>query len=398
MALDGEWHQRIEPKLQTSHRSRVVGARHTLALPTREQRTALLELWASKLTDPERKPFPWPFTAEQLRAVCDVPGTTPRMLWLELRRVLTGEEPPVTEGASAPPPRDIEAETSGLLAAAWDERMTHARKHLDDRAASEQGAEPAFLLDGLLLLSRILGMKPMKAQGPDTLRVPGGTPAWVVLIHQPHHVAVGAALRRAGALQGGVLALRERAQEWPPTWRSTNSQLAELRRGTLRWHWLDREETVRILALGAFLKDVRSGDIPDPDGKPVSPERATTWLVKTLAPESWSVTRLTRGEAVDDGDAAPPPTVTGPASKPPPKTAAPVVIVDSDVLVAADSGATHETPATRALARLRVASVQRLVRDLSAVAGGTTRAAVLAELRASRRVRWIGDSIVCWVD
>jgi len=47
---------------------------------------------------------------------------------------------------------------------------------------------------------------------------------------------------------------------------------------------------------------------------------------------------------------------------------------------------------------LRVASLERVVRELSRNQGTVSRAAVRAELHANPAVRWVGETIVCWTE
>ena len=100
MGLSSEWGLTIVRKLTLPQRSRVDGPKLRLELPDPDQRRKLLELWASRLPRPE-KPFPWPFTVEQLDQVCKPEGTTPRMLLQDLGRALRGE---LEAPGLAPPP------------------------------------------------------------------------------------------------------------------------------------------------------------------------------------------------------------------------------------------------------------------------------------------------------
>src|SRR5690606_25612145 len=54
--------------------------------------------------------------------------------------------------------------------------------------------------------------------------------------------------------------------------------------------------------------------------------------------------------------------------------------------------------AVAALARLRVASLERLLREVRARAAEVSRAEVSAELAASAAVRWLGPSLVAYVE
>jgi hypothetical protein len=128
-----------------------------------------------------------------------------------------------------------------------------------------------------------------------------------------------------------------------------------------------------LLTLAALLKDARSQDVDGPDGKPVPLDAVERWVRQQQKPESWDVALaiLGRAGAVDEASAV---------TAPPPRQAEGVV------------GAAH------LLRALRVASLERIIRDLARKPGGATRSAVRAELRASPAVRWIGETIVYWAE
>lgn len=377
MGLSTEWDAHIEPRLGESQKSRVAGRRIPLALPQPGQARRLLELWVGKIPDPEA-PWPWPFTEAQLESVCGTVGMTPRMLLNELRRVLDGAEPLTVQGH--PPPR-APAQAGRMVAdailAAWEERLAGQRHHIDEMAKTGHGPEPAFLFDGLAALAGLsVPIGAVHPQKDGLARLEGGKgAAHVALLHQANNASVRSALRRLSVLEGPLLAMRERWREWPPTWKSTREQWGAFRtRKGVRWHWLSREDATRLLALGSLLKDARSQDVDGPDGKPVDLAAVQRWIRDQQKPESWDVVRAILGEAEPaqelPGDAAPP--VNAPA--------------------AAGAGA------TQVLRRLRVASLDRVVRDLSRKSAGATRASVRAELKGNPAVRWIGETIVCWTE
>lgn len=363
MGLSTEWDQHIEQRLGPSQRSRVAGQRIPLGLPTPDERRKLLELWVRDL--PPEAPFPWPFTRQQADELCNTVGLTPRMLLLELRSVLEGNAPAVGAAGSVQPPDDA-------LAAAWEERLAAARAHLAEMAGTGHGAEPAFLLDGFISLAAALPeLGPIKTEKAGLLhlqRSPG--PAWIALVHQANNGSVRSCFRALGDLPGGVLALRERWREWPPTWKSTREQWDKFRcRPSVRWHWLDREDAARLLALATLLKDARSSDLVGPDGKPLPLLAVESWARARLDARNWQVAQVLLGLAREE--------------QPEPATAAAIPA---------------PTAATAILRRLRIASLERLVRETAKGSPGASRAAVLQELRASREVHFIGDAIACWTE
>jgi hypothetical protein len=377
MGLSTEWDAHIEPRLGASQRSRVTGVRIPLGLPRPEQSRRLLELWTDRI--PEREgPWPWPFTAAQLDAVSTAVGMTPRMLLNELRRILDGLEPLATQSQ---PPRSVTQpagrNVADAIVAAWEERLSAERRHIDEMAKTGHGPEPAFLFDGLAALSALAGsIGTVHPEKDGLVRLKGGKGvSHVALLHQANNASVRLALRRLSAVEHDLLAMRERWREWPPTWKATREQWAAFRnRQGVRWHWLSREDATRLLALGTILKDARSQDIDGPDGKPIELAAVERWIREEQKPETWEIARAILGT----GDGVEEPVTEGkrPRNEPTGSSA---------------TGAAH------LLRALRVTSLDRLVRDL-ARSGGATRASVRAELKAHPAVRWVGDTIVCWTE
>lgn len=377
MGLSTEWNAHIEPRLGDSQRSRVVGRRISLALPQPEQARRLLRLWIGRIPDPEA-PWPWPFTEAQIESICGMAGMTPRMLLNELRRVLDGAEPLAVQ--AQPPPRaaaQAGRKVADAIYAAWDERLAGQRHHIDEMARTGHGPEPAFLFDGLAALGGL--SIPVGAVHPEKdglVRLQGGKGVThLALLHQANNASLRSALRRLSAVEGDLLAVRERWRDWPPTWKATREQWEAFRaRKGVRWHWLSREDATRLLALGALLKDARSQDVDGPDGKPVELAAVQRWIRDQQKPETWDIVRVILGE--EEPVEEPPSEKAGPESAP----------------------SVPRGGAAQLLRGLRVASLDRVVRDLSRKASGATRASVRAELKANAAVRWIGDTIVCWTD
>jgi hypothetical protein len=145
-----------------------------------------------------------------------------------------------------------------------------------------------------------------------------------------------------------------------------------------RWVALERDDAARLLALSSLLGSARSGDVTDPRGRPVALEQVRTWVEQALEVGSWPVMMLiTSGFETADDEA---------------------VLVERTLASAGDRARSAEdvTRALAVLARLRVASVDRLVREVTRAHPGATRASTLAALETTGdRVRWIGTALVC---
>lgn len=384
MGLNTEWERALEPALSTSQRSRVAGRRLTLALPTKAQGVELLKLWAARVPDPEA-PFPWPFTQAQLDAVCGAVGTTPRMLLLELRRALDGEAPLATASQPPPAPRAGDGDVDDAMQGHWEARLDAARRELDEMALAKQGPAWQFLRDGVAYLGQLVdGLGAVKVEQREVIELEGGRGTrFVALVHHSNNSSVRSCFGRLEKLPGRVLAMREQWREWPPTWKATRAEWDSLRRQPhVRWLWLTREDAARLLALASLLKLARSADLIGPDGRPIATEAAVAWVRRALEPDKWTVSRAILGEdAAQEATEAP-----GPGSHP--ATAEPTPAP------APEGKARREAAAL--LQELRVASLERLMRELSSGGVRVSRAAVRAELKRHPAVKWLGDAITYW--
>jgi hypothetical protein len=163
----------------------------------------------------------------------------------------------------------------------------------------------------------------------------------------------------------------------PPTWKDTLAKRsALLATGRARWIWFERDDAERLLALDSLLQAARSGDLTDARGAPISALSVSEWVAATLEIPRWTIVRDVLGESdPDESEAAPA------------QAAATVATV-----------ATGEPTTKTALTlvrRLRIASLDRVVREVTRLDPLATRASVVAELEASSsEVRWFGRSIV----
>ena len=395
MALDTEWARGIEPSLNLSQRSRLLMARETLALPSSKEREELLRLWIERL--PERPlPFPWPFTDVQAARLCQRPGVTPRMLLVECRRAFNGEPSDWDIDADAAAPSATAPEVGAAAAevqadqerkgleAEWDERLVAARATADQAAENRECIDPSRLADGLLACGKFLDaveFAALKSSDGAQLKVTQGQhSARLALLHQSHFKSVGSAIAKLTALaeREQIVVLRERAHDLPPTWKDTLAKRsALLATGRARWVWFEREDAEKLLALDSLLQAARSGDLTDGRGAPISAETVAAWVGARLCVPTWTIIREILGDGAE----------TEVEQELEPRTSnAPVPV------------AGREPTAKTALAllrRLRVASLDRVVREVTRLDPQATRASVIAELEASpNEVRWFGRSIL----
>jgi len=381
MALDTEWSRGIEPALNLSQRSRLLMARETLSLPSAKEREELLRLWIECL--PERPlPYPWPFTEAQAIGLCKRPGVTPRMLLVECRRAFQGE-PIELDDEPSPEPAQV-AERLALdgqgLESEWEERLLTARALAEQAAERREAIDPSRLADGLLACGQFLDaaqLTTLKSKdGVQLTLTLGALSVRLAFLHQAHPKSLGSAIAKLTSVaeREPVVVLRERAHDLPPTWKDTLAKRsALLATGRARWIWFEREDAERLLALDSLLQAARSGDLTDARGAPISAPTVSEWVAVTLAIPKWTIVRDVLGE--DEGSEEREEEVEAALKPVPPE--------------ATSKGA------LALVRRLRIASLDRVVREVTRLDPLATRASVVAELEASsHEVRWFGRSIV----
>lgn len=405
LALDSEWEQAIAPGLNLSQRSRLMMTKSALSLPTSKQSRSLVELWCGKLQEPGRS-FPWPLNQEQLERLCGMPGVTPRMLLSALKEAAEGSEPSILQ--SLEPATTVggktdavntdsaageaeEGELSMLLAAEWLAQVSAAHHNLDQADQRGVAMEEGRLRDGLLLASSFAEKVSLKGVSDPYIQLeskaPGGK--WVCLLHQAHFRSVGAALDRVlskGPAAPGVV-VREQWRAFPPTWKSAaDRQVQVLGKAHLVWHELGREEAAFLLGLEALLQLARSRDICDSRGIPVTEEQVVDYLRREVHPEQWRVVAELGGSGNALVSDDPTPLGSGQTSE-----------------VAGSAGEGTESSVSNGAAdhvlgvllRLRVASVDRVIREVHRLQPELGRTAVVNGLDAlGKRVMWFGRSIV----
>jgi hypothetical protein len=404
MAIDTEWARAIEPFLGMQHKARIAMRRLALALPTPDEREALLARWlevaspGARVTDV--------VGADGLEELVRAPGMTPRMLMTALLSALES-------GPPAPRPADPEVEATpasrhtilgfaeldsdrrdDALGGAWNGRVEDARALLDRNAERGQPVELPTLLDAITCLVGFLpGVSVQKTLPTEPAQLTLGTPRGklrVALVQQVHPKTIGATLTRLDTIAAidPVLAIRERASDFSPTWRDTIARRdAFLERATARWLLLDRDECVRVLAVDALLRAARSGDVSDHEGRPVAEPVVRAWALANLSLPRGQLASALLGDVVarvEARDAAP-------------HAAEPPASVRSRPSKAPRTSIELERPeivlVRGIIGRLRVASLDRVCREARRL---DDRLSLDDVKRALREVgaRWFGNSVV----
>jgi Cdc6-like AAA superfamily ATPase len=389
MALDTEWSRAIDPTLNLSQRSRLVMRQETMALPSPLEREELLRLWIERIPD-RPAPFPWPFSEARLSRLKTETGFTPRMLLVECRGALEGEdvsreEASVTNDASSSGRTAESSESVEGLQEEWDQRLEAARRLADEASEERSLVAAERIVDGLLACTRFVSsfakVSP-KAIAPAQLVLEmAGRPAQVAVLHQAHHRALATAFTKLTALAGReyVVAIRDRSEDLRPTWKDTLAKLqALLATGRARWVLVDRDDIVRLLALDALLQGARSGDVTNRAGRPLAETEVVDWATTALDVPHWNIVV----ELAQVWSSAATVSTNGNA--------------DADAASRVTDTSHPRSLALPLLRRLRIASLDRMVREAARVDPAATRASVLAELEAAGdKVRWFGRTIVC---
>lgn len=383
MALDREWEDRIHPRLGEAERSRLESHTLSLALPTPEQRDALLREWTQRLgPEIEGGPFPFPFSAKAWQEWRSLPGVTPRMLMIESRERLAagGAEPP-----AAPTREDQDAALIQRLEVQWEEHVTRTRAELDEAIEAQRALDESRLVSGIrAYLGLCEGIAIVKARPPSQLSArAGGRDVSVVVLQQENGKSLATTLKKCAALAKTqtTRVLRESRLAIKPTWKAcVAARRALLAVPGVAWVELDRETTARLLTLHDFLASARSRDLTDAAGRPVEEARAAAWVrTELIASEAWS--EMLGRLAGEGSNARAPMQQTALLETEPIVGKAPIRVV------------------LAALRRLHLASLDRLVREVRLAAPGTSQVAVMSALDASpTQIVWLGRTIVCTVE
>lgn len=315
--------------------------------------------------------------------------------WTRAEGSVTGGSSPVAEALksaprSAPPRRDIASE--------WLARLRGCRETV--RAARDERLplHAAQLAEGVLALGRFvpaLALRPT-AKPPAQLALGHGDEAERVAIVQEANLrSLAAVLARLIRVtqQARVVVLRG-ARELPESWAEPRARRAALlATGRARWVDLEPEDCARLLALASLLQAARSGDVSDSRGQRVSEGEVGEWVESTLDVEGWPLARALAARAREAEQHREEPSRPEDADE----YVAPESFIKELGGVLTTRRVMHGRAAAAlpALQRLRVASFERLVREVLLVDPEATRASVLAELDAAGdNVRWLGRSIV----
>ena len=95
------------------------------------------------------------------------------------------------------------------------------------------------------------------------------------------------------------------------------------------------------------------------------------WVASTLKPATWEVTRQLLESQTDD------------------------VLAEEPSAPAQAAAALPSSTAVTLLHKLKIASLDRIVREVTRVDSNATRASVISELESCQQVKWFGRSIVC---
>jgi|GEM_PF-913955 len=443
MALDTEWQQGILPQLSAAQKTRLGGEQQVIALPTPPQSRELIARWVDHLHH-RAEPFPWPFGERRVAMWAETPGMTPRMLMIACKQALAlgpdapfeDAEPlgvaPETVRSSSPTPLDDGADDAALEIA-WESHLQHARAALDEAAEDRRSADPARLVGGMACALRF-------ADGVTTSRVDarlhlqlvarvGDRTHAVALLHQTHPRSAGTALERAAdaLTKDGVVLVRERAIEVPPTWKKFHSTLATVLKKGARWITLERDDAARLLALESFIAASKSRDLEDAGGRAFEEREVAEWIARSLRVVEWPLIAalVGRGDVPTDepvstpepsapaeasGTGAAATSASGPGAK---SASAPGAKSGSgrDAKSASGPGAKSasgpgasfagDTAATirACLGLLQIASLERLVREVVRARPDTTRNEIVSLLEAMPdHVRWFGRAIVAVKD
>lgn len=417
MALDTEWQSRISPALGAAEKSRLEARVLTLDLPDADQRAALLDAWLSGVAD--RQPPPWPFSAAGWTRWQKAPGVTPRRLMIAAREALAGDEGE----------RPVEVEVSPeRLDELWQEQLALARAAIDDAMTAGRPLDAEHVKSGVAAALGLVDV-PFRVGTPrDAFQLlagegPAAAELFVVQKSNPRSVAAQLDRAREAAARRRVVAVREAARPFPPTWHRVASGLDKLvRTPNAVWLELARYEVSRLIALHDLLAAARSQDLAGKDGSPIAEPQVREWAKKELGVAGWTViTALVGSGSEDDRVVAavpepvphphypdePPPASSRPAS---PAPTPPVVPVEPLAPRGARRPARSDSrrtdtmldpadPVAGAVARLRLASVDRILREARAAEPELTLAATIERLRALEpRLMWFGRSVVWWED
>jgi hypothetical protein len=259
----------------------------------------------------------------------------------------------------------------------WDSCLSRSRRVLNDATEQRTGLDAARLADGLLCAGRFLAdaeVSPDKQGRARLTLTTGQHRAHLAILAEGHPKSLGSALNKLTILakDASVIVIRERSRELPPTWKDTLAKRrALLASGRARWVDVDPDDCANLLALDELLQAARSGDVTNSQGEALGEDVVVAWVASELDVSAWRIMKDL--------------------------VAPPADLETPEVELASSLGPSEHSLLT--LKRLRIASIDRLVREVIRLEPKATRASVQAELEAAgKRVGWFGRAIVCVKD
>jgi hypothetical protein len=383
MALDSVWKERIHSVLQPSMRDRLEERVEYLDAPTAEERLELVRCWLNVLPSELRpEPFPYPFTNEQVEAWQRAPGMTPRMLMQACGETYR------SRGLNEVDELSQETRLDERLEGYWQQLLQSSRASIDEAASTGQGIAAETIRGGLLgtfLVAEMNAEATTTDGAPSMVFQMENQDVLVMIVQQAHHRAMAKTLRTAleQAGQRRVVVVREQAFAIPPTWKEVNNLVTSLeKQPNAVWMLVDRESLAKLLAMERFVTSARSQDFTDARGNVITLDAALCWARKNLRCLEWSPMISILGRAPKDKDVEESPSAGDFQEKP---------------LDIHQAQTVHDGAAARVLRKLKIASIERLVREIRASHPVATRASVMSEL-SRMRVKRFGGSIVALED
>jgi hypothetical protein len=380
MALDSVWMSRMQNVLHTSMRDRLEERVAYLDAPTAEERVELVRCWVNALPPEQRpEPFPYPFTTTQLESWKRSSGMTPRMLMQAC-----GEAYRTREFAQVESPTQ-NGSADERLEGYWQQLLQWARTIIDEAASRGQGVPAESIRAGLLatfLLAEINTESTTIDNIPAMTFQWDGQEALVLLAQQAHHRALAKTLKNAldQAGQKRVIVIREHALAIPPTWKEVHGLTASLEKHfNALWLLFDRESLTRLLAAERLLTSAHSGDFTDANGQVMPFETVRDWARKNLLHRQWGAI-----QSMLDRDSQ---KIQESPKKDSSPEETPYVKIEQ----------THPGATARELRKLKIASIERLVREVRTSHPLANRASVMSEL-GHMRIKRFGASIVALED
>ncbi len=393
LSLDDLWRHRIAPALPEAVRARIGRETRALRNPTPEEKDALLAGWRERDPALASLPFPAPFSAQAWSAWRTETSATPRILLEELDAWVEGQrvDPPGTSIAVDPAAAAAAGVAPAVVesATAVDDALARyiAEAHDEIARSGPTHPVPAERLRAALHQLLLLAKASVTTADGEMQFEHARKRRCIVMAQQSHHLSLAAALKRALDNPSAV-AIRETRVPLPEGWTVCRSLQRDLVIAG-RWRPLDVGEMAWVLGLHDLVAAGRSGDVVEAGGRSIAPEQVEARCA-AIAKEGPLLQALlasfTRQGRPGARVASP---KKGAVSRP-------------EALPAADGRGTNasESSAVSAagmvVARLGVASVDRVLREVRRKQPDATRAAMLRSLEADPNVEILGPSMVAW--